>query len=54
MIEVVYCPVNNEIFIFTGCFDLDVQTKTIRAYLQTKRKGIKIAEASQLVHIGWL
>ena len=54
MTEVLYCPINNEIFLFTGCYELDVQTKTMLLYLQTNRKRIKIAEASQLVHIGWL
>ena len=54
MTEVLYCPINNELFLFTGCYELDVQTKTMLLYLQTTRKRIKIVEATQLVHIGWL
>jgi hypothetical protein len=54
MIEVLYCPINNELLLFTGAFEFDVKTKTMIIYLQTKRKRIKIVEASQLVSIGWL
>ena len=54
MTEVLYCPINNELLLFTGCYELDVQTKTMLLYLQTNRKRIKIVEATQLVHIGFL
>lgn len=54
MTEVLYCPINNELLLFTGCYEFDVQTKTMLLYLQTTRKRIKIVEANQLVHIGWL
>lgn len=54
MTEVLYCPINNELFLFTGCYELDVQKKIMLLYLQTTRKHIKIVEADQLVHIGWL
>lgn len=54
MTEVLYCPINNELLLFTGCFELDVQTKTMVFYLQTRRKRIKIVEATQIIHIGWL
>lgn len=54
MIEVLYCPINNELLVFTGCYELNVQTTTMLLYLQTNRKHIKIVEASQLVHVGWL
>jgi hypothetical protein len=54
MTEVLYCPINNELLLSTGCFELDAQTKTMVIYLETRRKRIKIVEATQLVHIGWL
>lgn len=54
MIEVLYCPVNNEMFLFTGAFEIDTKKHTMILYLQTTRKRIKMIEANQLVHIGWL
>jgi hypothetical protein len=54
MTEVLYCPKNNELFIFTGCYELDTKSKTVILYLQARRKRMVIAKASELVHIGWL
>lgn len=54
MTEVLYCPINNQIFLFTGAFEVDAENKILKVYLQTNRKRIKIIEATQLVHIGWL
>jgi len=54
MIEILYCPINNELLLFTGAFEIDTKKNTMTLYLQTKRNRIKIVEASQLVHIGWL
>ena len=54
MTEILYCPKNNELLLFTGAFELDVQTKTMILYLQTSRKRMRRGEASELVHIGWL
>ena len=53
MTEVLYCPKNNELFLF-GSFKLDTKNKTMILYLQTSRKRMKRVEASELVHIGWL
>ena len=54
MTEVLYCPINNELLIFTGRYEVDLVKDTITLYLQTKRKRIKVVEPTQLVHIGWL
>ena len=54
MTEILYCPKNNELLLFTGCYELDVQTKTMILYLQTRRKRMVTVAASELVHIGWL
>lgn len=54
MTEVLYDPINNEFYLFTGTFELDKQNKTMILYLQTRRRNIKIVEANQLFHIGWL
>jgi hypothetical protein len=54
MAEILYCPKNNELLLFTGAFELDVQTKTMILYLQTRRKRMITVEANELVHIGWL
>lgn len=54
MTEVLYCPINNELLLFTGSYELDIEKKKMILYLQTNRKRIKIVEAGQLVHIGWL
>jgi hypothetical protein len=54
MSEILYDPINNELVLFTGAFEFDVERKTMTFYLQTNSKRIKIVEATQLVHIGWL
>jgi hypothetical protein len=54
MTEILYCPKNNELLLFTGAYEFDTQSKTMILYLQTRRKRMVIAKASELVHIGWL
>ena len=54
MTEVLYDPINNELFFFTGAFEFDTEKNTMTLYLQTRRKRIKIVDATQIVHIGWL
>jgi hypothetical protein len=54
MTEVLYCPKNNELLLFTGCFEVDLKNNTMILYLQTRRKKMVTVEASELVHIGWL
>ena len=54
MTEVLYCPVNNELFLYTGCYEINIQTNTMTLYLQTTHKRVKIVDANQLKHIGWL
>lgn len=54
MIEILYCPKNNELLLFTGACEVDLQNNTMILYLQTSCKGMWIAKASELVHIGWL
>jgi hypothetical protein len=54
MTEILYCPKNNELLLFTGAYEVDVQNKIMILYIQTSRKRMKKIEASKLVHIGWL
>jgi hypothetical protein len=54
MTEILYCPKNNELLLFTGAYELDSKSKTMILYIQTSRKRMKKIEASELVHIGWL
>jgi hypothetical protein len=54
MTEILYCPKNNELLLFTGAFELDTKSKTMILYLQTRRKRMKAVAVSELVHIGWL
>ena len=54
MTEVLYCPINNELLIFTGCYEVDLKKNIITLYLQTGRKRIKKVSGDVLVHIGWL
>ena len=54
MTEILYCPKNNELLLFTGACEVDTQSKTVILYLQTRRKRIVTVAASELVHIGWL
>lgn len=54
MTEVLYCPINNQLFLFTGAFEVDAENKILKVYLQTQGKRIKVVEAINLIHIGWL
>jgi hypothetical protein len=54
MIEILYCPVNNELLLFTGRFEVDLLNDTITIYLQNNRKCVKKVTGDRLVHIGWL
>ena len=63
MTEVLYDPINNEIYLFDGKFEVDTKRHTITIYvmsseklgmaLKSKDKTIKV-NAKALVHIGWL
>lgn len=63
MIEVLYDPINNEIYLFNGKFEVDTKRLTITIYvmgykklgmaLKSKNKTIKV-NAKDVVHIGWL
>jgi hypothetical protein len=55
MIEILYCPITNEIFLFSGLFELDEKKKvmTIYVYGRNKYKIIKV-NAKSLTHLGWL
>ena len=54
MTEVLYCPINNELLLFTGRYEIDLVKDTITIYLQTNRKRVKKVSGDQIVHIGWL
>ena len=54
MTEILYCPKNNELLLFSGACELDVQNNTMILYIHISRKRMKKIEASELVHIGWL
>lgn len=54
MTEILYCPKNNELLLFTGACELDLKRNTMILYIQTSRKRMKKIEAGELVHIGWL
>ena len=54
MTEILYCPKNNELLLFTGACELELKRNTMILYIQTSRKRMKKIEASELVHIGWL
>jgi hypothetical protein len=54
MTEILYCPKNNELLLFTGCYELDVKVKTRILYVWTRRKRMLTVAARELVHIGWL
>ena len=52
MIEILYSPKNNKIFLFEGKFKFDVKTKSVIIYLTGK--GSKCIKVGELEHIGWL
>jgi hypothetical protein len=63
MTEVLYDPINDELYLFNGMFEVDTKRHEIKIYvirstklgmaLKIKDKTVKI-EAKNLVHIGWL
>lgn len=55
MTEVLYCPVSNRIFLFSGVFELDTEKKVMTLYVYgEKRRDIELLDSKNLVHIGWL
>lgn len=63
MTEVLYDPINNELYLFNGMFEVDAKKHTMTIYvmsakklgmaLKSKDKTFKV-DAKSLVHIGWL
>lgn len=63
MTEVLYDPINNELYLFNGMFEVDMKRHTMTIYvmrskklgmaLKSKDKTFKV-DAKSLVHIGWL
>lgn len=55
MSEILYDQVNNVLFLFSGEFELDTEKKVMTLYVYGKnRKSIKLIDAKNLTHIGWL
>lgn len=57
MIEILYCPILNELLLFEGKFELT--GKTVTVFVAGRKKlGMKInnkvINVNSLVHIGWL
>ncbi len=63
MTEILYDPINDELYLFTGIFEVDTKRHAITIYeirskklgmaLKSKDKTVEI-DAKSLVHIGWL
>ena len=53
MVEVLYCPRNNKIYLSTQVYELDIATNTMVLYLITDSGNHKVVP-EDLVHIGWL
>ena len=63
MTEVLYDPINNELYLFNGMFEVDTKRHTMTIYvmsakklgmaLKSKDKVLKV-NTKELVHIGWL
>lgn len=63
MTEVLYDPINNELYLFNGMFEVDTKRHTMTIYvmrpkklgitLKNKDKAFKV-NAKKLIHIGWL
>lgn len=63
MNEVLYDPVNNELYLFNGIFEVDIKRHTMTIYVAgSKKLGMALksdsnflkVNAKSLVHIGWL
>jgi len=54
MIEILYSPQYNKLFIFTGCYKFDDIKKTMILYLFTEKKSHITINSKELVHVGWL
>jgi hypothetical protein len=63
MTEVLYDPINNELYLFNGMFEVDTKRHIMTIYvmsakklgmtLKSKDKTFKV-NTKELVHIGWL
>jgi hypothetical protein len=51
MIEILYSPKHNRIFLSTMRFELDIKAICITVYLEGKSRSVK---PEDLIHIGWL
>ena len=55
MTEILYCPMSNELVLFSGIFEVDAEKKVMTLYVYGKnRKGVRLLNSKNLVHIGWL
>lgn len=56
MVEVLYCPKNDQLLLFRQRFQFDPETTEVTVILDTyKPKSIKKKVRSEdLIHIGWL
>jgi hypothetical protein len=54
MEEVLYCPINNEMLLFSGAYKFEVDTMIMTLYVYSNRKKMKKVSAKNLIHIGWL
>ena len=54
MTEILYSPKHNELFLFTGAYEIDDIKKTMILYLVGNKKKLAHLESKDLIHVGWL
>lgn len=55
MTEILYDPKLNEILLFSGACEVDLENKMVVLYVEgSRKKRWKMIESKHLVHIGWL
>jgi len=54
--EILYCPISNELFLFSGVYKLDTKKMEMTLYLYCSRNKVKKRKQKviSLKHIGWL
>lgn len=55
MAEILYCPINNEVYLFAGRFKFDHDNGQLVISLESDDpKKARSVDSRSLVHIGWL
>jgi len=54
MIEILYSPKHDELFLFTGAYEIDDRDKVMTLYLIKRKNSFVTVDAKDLIHVGYL